>query len=322
MPIDKTELIWMNGKLVPWDEAKVHVLTHALHYGSGVFEGIRAYETARGTAVFRLSDHIRRLLDSAKIYLMPIPYSAGELVAATKETVKANNMKSCYVRPIAFRGYGEMGLNPLSAPVDVAIAAWPWGAYLGDEGLKHGIRAMISSFQRIDPNTLPPASKATGQYINSILAKMEAIYSEYEEAIMLDTRGFVSEGSGENLFMVKNGVICTPATSASILEGITRDSVIAIARHLGYEVVERDLVRSDLFLADEIFCTGTAAEVTPIREVDKRVIGDPGPITRAIQDKFFEIVRGEDAEFGDWLELVDEKAAAEAVEELPPAGMA
>lgn len=304
MPITKVEKIWLNGKLVDWDEAKIHVLTHALHYGSGVFEGIRAYETADGPAVFRLTDHIERLFASAKIYLMPIPYTVEELVEATKEIVRANKLKSCYIRPIAFRGYGEMGLNPLKAPVDVAIAVWPWGAYLGEEGTKSGIRAMISSFRRIEPNSLPPAAKATGQYINSILAKIEAVYSEYDEAILLDSRGFVSEGTGENIFVVKNGVVHTPSTASSILVGITRDTVFELAKAMGIAIVERDLVRSDLFLADEVFFTGTAAEIVPIREVDRRVIGEPGPITRALQERYHAVVRGEDVRFAHWLERV------------------
>ncbi|HEY3374572.1 MAG TPA: branched-chain amino acid transaminase [Candidatus Aquicultor sp.] len=304
MPLDKADKIWMNGEFVDWDKAQVHVLTHALHYGSGVFEGIRAYETPRGTAVFRLTEHMERLFNSAKVYIMPMPYTVAELVEATKELVRANNFSSCYIRPIAYRGYGEMGINPLNSKVDMAIAAWYWGSYLGDEGLEHGIRAMISSFRRIDPNSLPPAAKATGQYINSILAKMEAIHSNYEEAILLDARGFVSEGTGENLFVVKNGIIHTPSTSASILEGITRDTVVTLAEDLGYEVVERDLVRTDLFLADELFVTGTAAEITPIREVDKRVIGEPGPVTKALQEKFFSVVKGEDEKYAHWLEYV------------------
>ncbi len=304
MPINKVDKIWMNGKMVNWDDAQVHVLTHALHYGSGVFEGIRAYETKQGTAVFRLTDHMKRLFHSAKIYLMELPYSLEELVEATKETIRVNKLKSCYIRPIAYRSYGEMGLNPLNVPVDVSIAVWSWGAYLGEEGLRNGIRAMISSFQRIDPNALPPAAKATGQYINSILAKLEAIYGGFDEAILLDSRGFVSEGSGENIFVVKDGVINTPSTAASVLEGITRDTVIKIAQDMGLEMVERDLVRSDLFLADEIFCTGTAAEITPIRELDKRVIGKPGPIVKQLQEKFFDIVRGEEEEYLEWLEYV------------------
>lgn len=315
MPIEKAEKIWMNGEFVDWDNAQVHVLSHALHYGSGVFEGIRAYTTPKGTAVFRLTEHMERLIDSAKVYLMPIPYSVEQLVEATKELIRINKFDSCYIRPIAFRGYGEMGLNPLLSPVDVSIAAWFWGSYLGDEGLKNGIRAMISSFRRIDPNSLPPASKATGQYINSILARMEAIHSNYEEAILLDSRGFVSEGTGENIFVIKNGVIHTPSTASSILEGITRDTVITMAQDMGYEVIERDLVRSDLFLADEIFVTGTAAEITPIREVDKREIGKPGPITMALQEKFFAVVKGEDEAYADWLEYVsvEEKSASTVI---------
>jgi branched-chain amino acid aminotransferase len=304
MPIEKVEKIWMNGEFVDWDKAQVHVLTHALHYGSGVFEGIRAYETPKGTAVFKLTEHMQRLHDSSKVYLMPVPYSVEELCEATKKLIKINDLKSCYIRPLVYRGYGEMGLNPLNSPVDVSIAVWYWGTYLGDEGLKNGIRATISSFRRIDPNSLPPAAKATGQYINSILAKIEAIHSNYEEAIMLDSRGFVSEGTGENIFVVKNGVIHTPSTAASILEGITRDTVIELAKSLGYDVVERDLVRSDLFLADEIFVTGTAAEITPISEVDTRIIGKPGPVTKALQDKFFAVVKGEIAEYDHWLEYV------------------
>ncbi len=304
MPIDKVDKIWMNGKLVDWDKAQVHVLTHALHYGSGVFEGIRAYETKQGTAVFRLTDHMKRLFNSAKIYMMDLPYTLEELIEATKETIRVNDLKSCYIRPIAYRGYGEMGLNPLNVPIDVAIAVWAWGAYLGEEGLKNGISATISSVQRIDPNALPPAAKATGQYINSILGKLEAIYSGFDEAILLDSRGFVSEGTGENLFIVKDGIIHTPSTAASVLEGITRHTVITTAKDLGIEIIERDLVRSDLFLADEMFCTGTAAEITPIRELDKRVIGKPGPVTKKLQEKFFGIVRGEDENYQEWLEPV------------------
>lgn len=304
MPIEAVKKIWMNGQLVDWAEAKVHVLTHALHYGSGVFEGIRAYETATGTAVFRLREHMERLERSAKIYLMELPYSVDQLIVATKETIKTNELKSCYIRPIAFRGYGEMGLNPLGCPVEVSIAVWPWGAYLGDEGFANGIKAMISSFRRIDPNSLPPAAKATGQYINSILARLEAVYSDYEEAIMLDSRGFVSEGTGENIFIVKNGAIFTPSTSSSALEGITRDTVMKIADDLGIAVTERDLVRSDLFLADEVFCTGTAAEIVPIREIDKREIKKPWPVTARLQEKFFSIVKGEDNKYSDWLDYI------------------
>lgn len=304
MPIPEAKHIWLSGEFVPWNEAKVHVLTHALHYGSGVFEGIRAYKTNSGTAVFRLTDHIKRLFRSAKIYKMPIPYTVEELVDATKELIRRNELDSCYIRPIAFRGYGEMGLFPLKAPVDVAIAVWSWGAYLGEEGIKHGIRAKISSFRRIDPNTLPPAAKATGQYINSILAKIEVVEEGYDEAILLDARGFVSEGSGENIFVIRNGKISTPSTAASILEGITRDSIIVLASDLGFEVVEKDLVRSDLYWADEVFFTGTAAEIVPIREIDGRLIGEPGPITRKLQEAFYSVVRGKNPKYQDWLEYV------------------
>lgn len=304
MPIPNVEKIWMNGKLVDWDEAKVHVLTHALHYGSGVFEGIRAYKTVRGTAVFRLADHLKRMERSARIYFMELPYTVAELAEATKELIKVNKLDGCYIRPIAYRGYGEMGLYPMNTPVDVAIAVWPWGAYLGEEGIKKGIRAKVSSFRRIEPNSLPPAAKATGQYINSILAKIEAVFSDYDEAILLDSKGMVSEGSGENIFVIRDGIIYTPSTGASVLEGITRDTVMKIAADIGYQVVEKDLVRSDLYFADEVFFTGTAAEIVPIREIDNRPIGEPGPITRKLQDRFYTIVRGEDEKYLSWLEFV------------------
>jgi branched-chain amino acid aminotransferase len=304
MPVPKAKYIWMNGKFLEWDEAKVHVLTHALHYGSGVFEGIRAYSTKKGTAVFRLTDHIKRFFRSAKIYFMDIPYTLNELVETTKELIRKNGLESCYIRPIAFRGYGEMGLFPLKCPVDVAIAAWTWGVYLGEEGIKNGIRVKISSFRRIDPNALPPAAKATGQYINSILAKVEAVSDGYDEAILLDTKGVVSEGSGENIFIVKNGKLITPTTSSSILEGITRDSILTLAREMGIEIWERDIVRSDLYWADEAFFTGTAAEVVPIREVDNRSIGKPGPITKKLQEAFYAVIRGEDSGHEEWLECV------------------
>ncbi len=304
MPIPEAKYIWINGKFVSWKEAKIHLLTHALHYGSGVFEGIRAYKTNSGTAVFRLTDHLKRLFRSAKIYKMEIPYSIAELADATKELIRQNGLESCYIRPIVFRGYGEMGLFPLNAPVETAIAVWSWGAYLGEEGIKHGIRAKISSFRRIDPNTMPPAAKATGQYINSILAKIEAVENGYDEAILLDTRGFVSEGSGENIFVIRQGKIFTPSTAASILEGITRDSVISLALDLGLEVIEKDLVRSDLYWADEVFFTGTAAEIVPIREIDGRLIGEPGPLTRRLQEAFYAVIRGENPKYQDWLEYV------------------
>jgi branched-chain amino acid aminotransferase len=304
MPIQEVDKIWMNGELVDWKEAKIHVLTHALHYGSAVFEGIRCYKTPDGPAVFRLKEHISRLFDSAKIYFMELPYSPEELRTATKEMIKANGLEECYIRPIAFRGYGEMGLNPLQAPIDVAIAAWPWGTYLGEEGLKNGIRAKISTFQRISPNILPPMAKATGQYLNSIMAKIEATSMGFDEAILLDYRGFVSEGPGENIFIVKDGIIYTPPLHASILKGITRDSIIKIADDMGRRVVETDITRASLYLADEAFFTGTAAELTPIREIDGHDIGKPGEITKKIQDKFFEITRGKDKNYKEWLDSV------------------
>ena len=303
MPIQEVDKIWMNGELVDWKEAKIHVLTHALHYGSAVFEGIRCYKTPDGPAVFRLKEHISRLFDSAKIYFMELPYSPEELRTATKEMIKANGLEECYIRPIAFRGYGEMGLNPLQAPIDVAIAAWPWGTYLGEEGLKNGIRAKISTFQRISPNILPPMAKATGQYLNSIMAKIEATSMGFDEAILLDYRGFVSEGPGENIFIVKDGIIYTPPLHASILKGITRDSIMKIADDMGRRVVETDITRASLYLADEAFFTGTAAELTPIREIDGHDIGKPGETTKKIQDKFFEITRGKDKNYKEWLDF-------------------
>ncbi len=305
MPIPEVDKIWMDGELVDWKDAKIHLLTHSLHYGSGVFEGIRAYETPRGAAVFRLTDHMKRLFRSAAIYRKPIPFTLEELVEATKVVIRANGLKSCYIRPIAFRGYGEMGLHPMAAPVNVAIAVWPWGAYLGEEGIKHGVRAKVSSFRRNESNSIPTAAKATGQYLNSILAKMEVVEAGYDEAILLNLHGHVADGAGENVFVVRNGVLFTPPTSAGALEGITRDSVMRIAEDMDIPCRERDLVRTDLYIADEAFFTGTAAEVVPIREIDDRVIGDPGPITRRIQEKFFEIVRGGDKAYEHWLEYVD-----------------
>ena len=304
MPIEKADKIWMNGELVDWDSANVHVLTHTLHYGNGVFEGIRAYETDNGPAVFRLTPHIERLFRSAKILCIDIPYSVDELVDAVKETVKVNNLPSCYIRPLAYLSYGEMGLNPLPCSVDVAIAAWPWGAYLGDEGINSGVRMMISSWQRHDPNAMPPAAKGCGHYINSQMAKVQAVRAGYDEAILLSPQGHVSECTGENLFLVRNGVIVTPPTSAGALEGITQDSVRQIALDLGIEYREGNILRSDLYTAEEAFLSGTAADVVPIRSVDYREIGDPGPVTRAIQERFFEAVRGKRSEYSDWNEYV------------------
>lgn len=304
MPLQKVDRIWMDGELVAWDDAKIHILTHSLHYGSGVFEGIRAYTTSRGAAVFRLTDHIRRLFNSAKVYLIDIPYSVEDLVEAVKETVRANHLDACYIRPIVYLGYGEMGLNPLPCPVNVSIAVWPWGTYLGDKGIREGVRCKISSWQRHDPNAVPIASKGTGMYGNSSLAKVEALKAGYDEAILLSPQGYVSECTGENLFIVKRGRILTPPTAAGALEGITQDSVTTIARDLGYEVAEANVLRTDLYLAEEAFLTGTAAEVVPIRSVDDRVIGEPGPVTRAIQETYFATVRGEVDRYKDWLEHV------------------
>jgi branched-chain amino acid aminotransferase len=304
MPLDKVDKIWMDGSLVDWDDAKVHVLTHTLHYGSGVFEGIRAYPTARGAAVFRLTDHIVRLFNSAKIFMIDIPYTPDQLIDAVKETIRVNNLDGCYIRPLVYLGYGEMGLNPLPCPVNVSIAVWPWGTYLGDEGVKHGVRLKVSSWQRHDPNAIPPAAKGTGMYMNSSLAKVEALKAGYDEAILLSPQGYVSECTGENIFVVLGGRIVTPPVSAGALEGITQDSVMTIARDLGYEVEVGNILRSDLYTADEAFLSGTAAEIVPVRSVDDRVIGEPGPMTRAIQDVFFATVKGENDRYKDWLEHV------------------
>ena len=305
MPIQPVDKIWMDGKLVDWHDATVHVLTHALHYGSGAFEGIRAYETKDGPGIFRLTDHIKRLFRSAQIYMMEIPFTVEELVQGAKDTVRENGVKSCYVRPLVYHGYGEMGLNPLYAPVNVAIAVWAWGTYLGDEALENGCRLLISSWRRPDPNAFPVQAKATGQYINSGLAKVEAVKAGYDDALMLSPDGTVAEGTGENLFIVRDGVLTTPPESSGALMGITRDSILTIARDLGYEIVERKLVRSDLYTADEAFLTGTAAEVTPVREVDGRTIGTGtrGAMTKELQQTYFSAVKGEIDRYSHWVEL-------------------
>jgi branched-chain amino acid aminotransferase len=304
MPITPSEKIWMDGELVDWADAKIHILTHTLHYGCGVFEGIRAYATSQGPAVFRLTDHIERLFDSAQIFMIDVPFTREQLVEATKETVRVNGLDSCYIRPIVYLGYGEMGLNPLPCPVNVSIAVWPWGSYLGDEGVQHGVRMKISSWQRHDPNAMPPAAKGTGMYINSSMAKVEALKAGYDEAILLSPQGYVSECTGENIFVVRDGRIVTPPVSAGALEGITQNSVMTIARDLGVDAVVGSILRSDLYTADEAFLTGTAAEVVPIRSVDDREIGEPGPITRKIQETYFATVRGEVDQYKDWLEHV------------------
>ena len=306
----ETEKIWMNGEFVDWADARIHVGAHGLHYGSGVFEGIRAYETAKGSAVFRLSDHLERLHNSARLLHMELPYSVEELRRVSHELISINGLPECYLRPIAFYGYGELGVSAVGNPVDVVIMSWPWGAYLGEEGLKAGIRAKISSWQRIGPNVIPHAAKATGVYLNSMLAVMEANRAGYDEAILLTADGFVADGSGENVFVVKDGEIYTPDLSVSILPGITRDTVIQIAQDLGYAVHQKQLIRSDLYLADEVFMTGTAAEVTPLRAVDDVEIG-VGPITLEIQEAYLDTARGRSERWAHWLEYAT-PAPAEA----------
>ncbi len=304
MPITPTEKIWLNGELVDWAEAQIHVLTHTLHYGTGVFEGIRAYETADGPAVFRLTDHMQRLQRSADILMMDLPFGVDEMIDAVKETVRVNGLDSCYIRPIAYYGYGEMGLNTIPCEVDVAIAVWPWGAYLGDDAATEGVRMKISSWFRHEHNTMPPASKTSGNYVNSSLAKVEAIKAGYDEAIMLNSDGLVSECTGENIFVARHGRLITPPLSAGALEGITQDSVTTIARDLGFEVVVADLTRSDLYVADEAFVCGTAAEVSAVNSVDDRPIPCPGPMTSAIATEYHRAIRGEVDKYKDWCELV------------------
>jgi len=305
MPITPTANIWMNGELIPWDEAKIHVLTHSLHYGMGVFEGIRAYETDAGPAVFRLTEHIQRLHDSAKIMMMDLPYTVDELVDAVKATVRDSGLASCYIRPIAFYGYGEMGLNTLPCEIDVAIACWPWGAYLGEEAVTKGVRMKISSWTRHDPNIMPPTAKTTGNYVNSSLAKVEALKAGYDEAIMLNPQGWVSECTGENIFVGRGNVLLTPPTATGALRGITQDSVTTIARDFGFEVREEFLTRADLYTADEMFVCGTAAEVSAVNSVDDRAIPCPGPMTRAIAEEYAKAVRGKVDRYKDWVEHVN-----------------
>jgi branched-chain amino acid aminotransferase len=302
--LSTADLIWMNGEFVAWEDAKVHVLTHCLHYGTGVFEGIRAYDTEVGTAIFRHDDHLARLENSAKLYYMDVPYRREQLREATHELIARNGLRSCYIRPLVFRGHGPMGLNPLDNPVEVSIAVWEWGAYLGEEGKLNGVRARTSSWRRISSESLIPQSKASGQYLNSVLAKIEATKSGYEEAILLDDHGHVCEGTGENVFVVKEGVIYTPPMTASILDGINRKSVMQIARDLGYQVVERDIARAELPLADEVFLTGTAAELTPMCSIDDIEIGPPGEITRAVQQVFEDALHGRAERYREWLDVV------------------
>ncbi len=299
--MQELEKIWMNGELVDWADATVHVGAHGLHYGTGVFEGIRCYDTPKGPSVFRLTDHLQRLRDSARLLYMEVPYSVEELRAATFELIATNGLPECYLRPIAFYGYGELGVHTRGNPIETVIMSWPWAPYLGEEGLKTGIRAMVSSWQRVGPNTIPHVSKATGIYLNSMLAVHEANRAGYDEAILLTADGYVADGSGENVFVVKDGVIATPDLSTSILPGITRDTVIQIAQDLGYRVLEKNLIRPDLYLADEVFMTGTAAEVTPIRAVDDQEVG-VGPITLELQQAYWDTIRGRSERWGHWLE--------------------
>ncbi len=314
-----TELIWMNGDFVPWGDAKVHVLTHGLHYGTGVFDSMRCYETELGPAVFRNAEHIDRLLRSAELYYMPVPFTSEQLRAATLELVARNGLRSCYIRPIVNRGYGQMGLNPLEAPVDVTIACWEWGAYLGEEGKRDGVRAKVSSWRRISPDSLIPHAKASGQYLNSVLAKVESLKAGYEEAILLDDHGHVCEGTGENVYIVREGVIATPGQHNSILDGIVRKSIIQIARDLGYTVEERNVARAEIYLADEVFLTGTAAELVPVREVDDHKVGTgkPGEVTRVLGAAFEDAVHGRTERYREWLDVVDAEALQTPTGEAP-----
>ncbi|MFL5938550.1 MAG: branched-chain amino acid transaminase [Gaiellaceae bacterium] len=306
-----TEKIWMNGELIDWDDAKIHVGSHGLHYGSGVFEGIRCYDTPQGPSVFRLHDHLERFANSAKLLYMQLPYSPDELRDVCKELICTNGLPSCYLRPLAFYGFGELGVAARENPVEVVIMSWPWGTYLGDDGLLNGIRAKVSSWQRIGPNVIPHVAKATGVYLNSMLAVTEANNGGYDEAIMLTHDGYVADGSGENIFVVRDGVLYTPDLSAGILPGLTRDTIIQIAQDLGYTVVEKNLIRSDLHVADELFMCGTAAEVTPICEIDDIVIG-VGPVTKEIQKAYLDTVNGVNDRWAQWRDPVENFARAEA----------
>lgn len=306
--MEKTDKIWMDGALVDWDAANVHVMTHTLHYGLGVFEGIRAYQRADGRShVFRLEEHVRRLFDGARISMMDIPFTQDEIIRACVETLQANRLKACYIRPLVFMGDGAMGLYATSNPIRVAIACWPWGAYLGDEGLQRGIRAKISSFTRHHVNASMVKGKIVGQYVNSILAKREVTRAGYQEALMLDTSGYVTEASGQNIFMVRDNVLYTPNRGSSLLNGITRDTVLRLARDLGYEIAQQRFTRDELYTSDEVFLTGTAAELTPVREIDDRTVGDgePGPVTRALQQAYFDVVRGSHTGYLEWLHFYE-----------------
>ncbi len=305
-PFLENGIVWKNGRLIPWKDATIHLASHVVHYGSSIFEGLRAYDTPKGTAVFRLPDHTRRLFNSCKIYRMEVPYTKEEINGAVVECVRANKLKSCYVRPVVYRGYGTLGVNPLPNPVDCAVLVWEWGKYLGPEAMENGVDVRVSSWQRMAPNTFPALAKAGANYMNSQLIKMEALLDGYEEGIALNIRGHISEGSGENLFLVKDGVVLTPPLSSSVLPGITRDSVMTLFRDMGVRVAEETIPREMLYIADEVFFTGSAAEVTPIRSIDKIVIGDGkrGPLTGKVQAAFFDVVEGKRPDTHGWLTFV------------------
>ncbi len=307
MVFDESGKIWFNGKIVDWKDANLHVLSHVVHYGSSVFEGIRCYKTQNGPAIFRLQEHIQRLINSGKIYRMDIPYSVEEICKAVKDIVKINDLKQCYIRPVAFRGYGELGVYPMNCPVETVIAAWPWGKYLGEEAIEKGVEVGVSSWRRMAPDTMPNMAKAGSNYMNSQLAKMESITNGYDEGIMLDYQGMVSEGSGENIFVILDGVIYTPPISSSLLSGLTRDSVITLANEMNIEVREQQIPREMLYISDEVFLTGTAAEVTPVRSVDKIQVGKGyrGEITKDIQEAFFAVVNGTNEDKYKWLTIID-----------------
>lgn len=306
MAFDESGKIWFNGNIVDWKDANLHVLSHVVHYGSSVFEGIRCYNTKNGPGVFRLQEHVKRLVNSGKIYRMDIPYSVEEISQAVTEIIKINNLKKCYIRPVAFRGYGELGVYPLNCPVETVIAAWPWGKYLGEEAIEQGVEVGVSSWRRMAPDTMPNMAKAGSNYMNSQLAKMESIINGYDEGIMLDYQGMVSEGSGENIFVVLDGVIYTPPISSSLLSGLTRDSIITLAEEIGLEVRQEQIPREMLYISEEVFLTGTAAEVTPVRSIDKIQIGNGsrGEITRMLQNAFFAVANGEDDDDHGWLTIV------------------
>ncbi len=304
--LPEAEYIWLNGKLVPWQDARIHVLSHVVHYGSSFFEGMRCYKTSQGPAIFRLDEHVDRLFDSCKIYRVDIPYSKDEVREAILETIRSNKLVSCYVRPVVYRGYGLLSVDPMGCPVEVAVGAWNWGTYLGDDAHENGVDVCVSSWNRPAPNTHPALSKAGGNYLNSQLIRMEAIENGYSEGIALNTHGLISEGSGENIFLVKDGTVITNSLAASVLGGITRNAVMTLAQDAGFKVVEQDIPREMLYIADEVFFVGSAVEVTPVRSIDRIDIGDGsrGPVTKEIQERFFGITTGDREDVHGWLTCV------------------